>query len=303
MSKYTTDVRSICESFAGYRESKGYVSIEKVIEKSREKVFDFNYPIFDENYRTVLETKILKRYYMNEICEETVGLWKLRLDTKMNEIMPYYNQLYESQLLTFNPLYDTHTIREHQGKSTGNKDSVNDNRDKVTDEITSEFKEHNTNKSDGTSKVISKDETITDEHTKTDNKVVDWKKQSDTPQGGLSGIENDTYLSMAIKVTNDLNGEVTTLNSDTTNANSNTVIENTDTLNKIGDKTDSRKSERTNVGTYNENIKNTESYLESVVGKTGGTSYSKLLMEFRETFINIDVQILDELDNLFFNLW
>ena len=106
MSKYTTQVRFICENYAGLTESVGYGKVDEIIASARKKVFDFPYPIFDETYRNVLETKILKHFYTREIGAETVGLWKLWLNTKMNEIMPYYNKLYKSELLDFNPLYD-----------------------------------------------------------------------------------------------------------------------------------------------------------------------------------------------------
>ena len=109
MSKYTTELRYICEQFAGLDESVGYNDIDEVIEGSRDKIFDFPYPIFDNEYKPGLEKKIIEHYYTREISEETVGLWKLRLRAKMNEIMPYYNKLYESELLEFNPLY-THDI-------------------------------------------------------------------------------------------------------------------------------------------------------------------------------------------------
>lgn len=54
------------------------------------------YPIFDENYRDRLNSKILDHYLMREIAHETVELFVWRLNVKMNEIMPYYNQLYEA---------------------------------------------------------------------------------------------------------------------------------------------------------------------------------------------------------------
>ena len=114
MSKYTTEVRYVCEFFAGNTESAGYSSIEEILEKSYNKIFDFKFPIFDENYRKPLCIKILKHYYTREICEETVGLWKLRLNTRMNEIMPYYNKLYEAWAENFNPLYDTDLTRKHK---------------------------------------------------------------------------------------------------------------------------------------------------------------------------------------------
>ena len=117
MSKYTTEVRFICESYAGLSDSVGLTNVNTVLQNSVDKVFDFDFPIFDENYRRPLEIKILKHFYTREICAETVGLWKLWLEDRLNVIMPYYNQLYKSTLLEFNPLYDVNVTRKHQGKN------------------------------------------------------------------------------------------------------------------------------------------------------------------------------------------
>ena len=62
MSKYTTEVRFICEQYAGLGESKGYSSVDDIIQKALPKIFDFSFPIFDENYRNVLCTKIIKHF-------------------------------------------------------------------------------------------------------------------------------------------------------------------------------------------------------------------------------------------------
>ena len=56
-----------------------------------------DYPIFDEIYRNTLNQKILNHYYENEIGFETANLFKFYLNNKMNEIMPYYNELYSIQ--------------------------------------------------------------------------------------------------------------------------------------------------------------------------------------------------------------
>lgn len=159
MSMYTTELRYICESYAGLTESAGY-NIENVIKKALPKIFDFDFPIFDEDYRTVIETKIIKHYYTREISEETVGLWKLRLNTKMNEIMPYYNKLYMAWSVDFNPLYDTDITTEH----TLDNESTQTTTGKSTDRF------------------------------------------SDTPQGSLQNIENNTYLSNATIVDSNASG-------------------------------------------------------------------------------------------------
>lgn len=160
MSMYTTELRYICESYAGLTESAGYNNIENVIKKALPKIFDFDFPIFDEEYRTVLETKIVKHYYTREISEETVGLWKLRLNTKLNEIMPYYNNLYKAWGVDFNPLYDTDITTEH----TLDNESTQTTTGKSTD------------------------------------------RYSDTPQGSLQNIEDNTYLTNATIVDSNASG-------------------------------------------------------------------------------------------------
>ena len=115
MSKYTTELRYICEYEAGLSESKGYNNIDEIVTLAAPKIFSFDFPIFDEEYRLPLEKKILKHYYTREISEETYGLWKLRLEDKMNLIMPYYNKLYPSDDLDFNPFNDTDITKEHDG--------------------------------------------------------------------------------------------------------------------------------------------------------------------------------------------
>ena len=123
MAKYTTEVRNICENYANLKESKGYNSIQSILNNSWDKVFDFDFPIFDENYREPLCKKILKHFYTKEIGEETVGLWKLRLDDRMNEIMPYYNKLYESELISIEPLVN-YRVRNNGNSSKTGSDGV-----------------------------------------------------------------------------------------------------------------------------------------------------------------------------------
>lgn len=119
MSRYTTEVRYICENYSGLDKSVGYDSVANVLDKSWNKVFDFPFPIFDEDYREPLCKKILKHYYTREIGEETVGLWKLRLDAKMNEIMPYFNKLYNSELVAIDPLINYRYRDTWNKKKTG----------------------------------------------------------------------------------------------------------------------------------------------------------------------------------------
>ncbi len=259
MSKYTTTLRFVCETFAGLTESTGYANINQVINGSRAKIFDFDYPIFDENYRPVLEAKILRHYYMREIGLETVSLWKLFLEQKMTEIMPYYNQLYKSELLEFNPLYDTdlHTVSDRKEDNTRNENYTG--KQDVTNNTTQDTQTDST--------VDATNDTLT--------------AVSNTPQGQLEDLKTLKYLSEAT--------DVTDTGKTTSNANATA-------------KTDS--TSNTNVNnTTDVKVNNLNNYIENVIGKRGGESYSKMLMEFRDTFLNIDVMILNELSELFMNIY
>lgn len=76
--------------------AKYTITIKTLIDNN----FDFkmnSYPIFDENYRNTLNQNILYHYYENEIGFETASLFRFYLNQKLNEIMPYYNELYKVQ--------------------------------------------------------------------------------------------------------------------------------------------------------------------------------------------------------------
>jgi len=281
MSIYTTEVRYICETMAGYDVSQGFSKIDEILDKAVPRVFDFEWPIFDEEYRVPLEKKILRYFYTREIGCETYGLWKLMLQNKLCEIMPYYNQLYKSELLMagVNPLTDVDYTK------SGNRT------DEGADTRTTEREGTDNTETTATSKDVKKGETSGRDSTSVYGNQTHIKKYSDTPQGTLTGVENGTYLTEA---------EFNTDSDDT-----NTTITTSGTED-VTDQVDSSGSVK-NTTTGNENSKgttnNTAEYLEKVTGKMGGTSYAKLLRELRESFLNIDRDILNDLGVLFMNIW
>lgn len=306
MSKYTTEVRFICETSAGLVENAGYSSVNSIVDKAIEKVFDFDFPIFDEKYRKVLERKILKHYYTREICEETVGLWKLRLDTRLNEIMPYYNKLYESELLEFNPLYTVELVTT--GNRKGNEDRNRSKEDSETGSVTDVV-------TDVVGDVVTTDanhSVQTSGENSNVNKYTDYKKEnreesnaySDTPQGRLSGVSENTYLTNYTKVgiTDGIadDGQVTDNGTSKTNESGSNYVKVND--NKNEERNEKRNESRSGNEKEVENVGTSEDYLEKVVGYTGGNA-SKSLKEYRETFLNIDMQVIGDLEDLFFQLW
>lgn len=264
MSKYTTELRYICEEYSELNENTDGNSIDDIILKSIDKIFD-NFEIFDEAYRKPLCLKILRHYYMREICAETVGLWKFWLNNKMNEIMPYYNLIYKSTLFEFNPLYDidlerTHTLNKQHNTSGEQTYSATDI---GSTEGTQEGKMSDVN-----------------EITKTSTDLY-----SDTPQGAVSlpELAEQGFLTNAREITDNAKGE---------NEKEETINNNVTT---------NRETESENI--YSKEIKSLDEYIERVKGKSGGKNYSEMIKDFRETFLNVDMLIIDELKPLFFQLW
>lgn len=338
MSKYTTEVRFICEYEADLEESKGFNNVDAIITAAAPKIFNFSFPIWDESYRLVLEKKILKHYYTREICAETVGLWKLWLDDRLNMIMPYYNKLYQSTVLQFNPLYDvdltTERTVENDGTTAGNT-TLNEqtgangskNRTLTTDETV------------GTEETIDRDRTQTtsgtneEEYNETRNNDGsssqngnDWELFSDTPQGGITGVQNASiiqdssltdYAYLTTAQNNKLDHDESHEDEDVIHgtregSNSGTANDSEDTTRNIDvdrDATNTDRETTTNSGTRAQMgtsqiaVNNTEEYIERVSGKRGAHTYSAMILEFRKTILNIDAMIIDELRDLFFGLW
>ena len=75
------------------------------------------YPIFSEQHRTELNRKIIEHFWYREIGQETPDRFNVMLGRTMNEIMPYYNQLYMSELIKFDPIA-TDYFQENNAQDT-----------------------------------------------------------------------------------------------------------------------------------------------------------------------------------------
>lgn len=319
MSKYTTELRFICETEAGKTESVGLSKVDEVITAALPKIFDFYFPIFDENYRVPLETKIIRHYYTREIGMETYGLWKLKLHTKLNEIMPYYNKLYESELYKYNPLYDVDMTTTHVGRRTGENTNVdsrisersNSGTSKnVGDETTADTNRATTSGERSVENTGSETNTGRTKNSATRNYQRD-DAYSDTPQGTLNNVKNLNYLTNARNI---VDTEMTNENGETTGAsasenkqsetNQQTVTgDNTSATKRVSERTDdfteSDKNEGINTGTS----KSTEDYVLHVMGKSAGANYARMIKDFRDNLLNIDMDVIRELNDLFMLIW
>lgn len=366
MSDYTTQLRFICESYAGRNDSAPASDVDEVIRLARPKIFNFSYPIFDEAYRPELEEKILQHYYTQEIGLETVGLWKLKLRTKMREIMPYYNQLYKSELLKFDPFINTDYTDERQtaatetnqsatathGETTGDSMSVTNGTgtkdhtgerhgDTLEDRTKTATTQGVTNTQNGTTTTEAGENTHTGSDRVDFEPMADRKtltKHSDTPLGSVNDItavgDQSVYLSDVSMTVDNYSGsnkkdKTTTTYGGIVNDSKTGQVDFSGTENKEGSEqgletaagthsdTDKYNDVSTNVETTtgttagtengtsetNSNGTSASDYAGKVFGKTGSETYSEMLQKFRDTFLNIDMDVINELNGLFMLVW
>lgn len=125
-----------------------------------------DYPIFDETYRATLNTLIINHFMMYEIGQETERLFYFVLRSKMWEIMPRLNILFQARGLDkrYDPLID-HDYQIHHTE-TGTVDTLDNNMERKD----------------------STDDTTGHIHTVTDGSYRTVTRDSDTPQQDINHL-------------------------------------------------------------------------------------------------------------------
>jgi hypothetical protein len=186
-----------------------------------------DYPIFDENYRNILNGKIIDHYWNREIGSETVEMFQHFMRRTMNEIMPYYNQLYISTRMEFQPLITMSLETKASGTRSEDANTTANN--------------SSTNQTNAGARVVS----------------------SQTPQTMLRGDED--YASS-------------------------------------GTDTNSQQTGTTSADNNSETKVNANDTTDSVVSGYQGLP-SDLIMRYRESFLNIDVNIIEAIEDCFMLIW
>lgn len=338
MARYTTQVRTICETVAGLSDSVGYTDVETVLNDSWDKIFTA-FPIYDEAHRADLCKKILRHYYMDEIAFETYGLWQLAINTKLVEIIPQYNSLYKASAEIINPLYNKSLSRQYDGTSKGtNKDTRTDNLTDTASATTTatgtDMRTDNLTDTNGGSVVTKSDSKRTDalkavtDNTSTStttssasNNSSNDSFTSDTPQGSLSDVKAGKYMTNASIGTsmgstsgndkNDTTAKNTVNNTGTVSNTGTDTVTDSHTFTKTGtvknDSTNSTTSDSTlsKTGTVvNDGIDSrTDAHTETVTGYEGSATYAELLKKYSDAIINIDMMIINDLSTMFMQIW
>lgn len=334
------------------------------------QIFDDTWDTYIKEHKQELCEKIIRRYYFNEICCDEPDRFRHYINEHLQRIMPYYNQLYKSELIKFDPMMN-HAL-ETNGRSVENLIRSANTSDSEVAKILSNFAKSNKGISNtGTIEGIDRTEnevynrtytedvgTTETENTNTDrNRTDDIKRNgethttleetqttsgdktrlySDTPQRAVSGDIDETYLTNYTHDTDDTtvttNNTTDTTMTETTNETEDETTNTERTLDRdvhtagsINDNREKTTNQNRNLNTTTNNSgfeqssddrnesrgKQTAENEESTNDKGEYTlvkgfmnmTPSSLLQAFRETFLNIDEQIINDLSTNFMEVF
>lgn len=187
-------VYSILESYVNF-DSVEHKKIKELAKYGRGIIFNFDYPLTENETRENFECMILNHFLMRRIGYDTVTAFRIALDVKLNEIMPMYNKM-------FNML--------------DGWDLFNDG------EITTRVQSDSRNITDTNINTTNQTTTSTDSINNTGTSTSD-RRGSNTPQNELADVRDGKYVSNYDYDTNTDNN--------TTNSNSNNTLNSTNNSN------------------------------------------------------------------------
>jgi hypothetical protein len=263
-----------------------------------------DYPIFDENYRPILNAAITNYYMFREIGFVNPAVFRQKLKTRMDIIMRgKYNALYKAKQMEFNPLY-TMELYETYSHSV---DTKGENANSGTG--TSTVNGTNTQSNSGTNKSSINSDNVENSNLSNDN-------SNDTSNNGLSLSSNfpSQELTMGdvtdnLFVDNAQKQNQTTLVSEKQKQNQST-IGNTDTkqegeTTQTGTSTNNETNASTTSQTGTNKNNMSETYSKKTIGSASDLTFAHAMTQFKEYVdkFNLDQLVIDELKDLFMTVW
>ena len=82
--------------------SKYTIELRYIYEDKNFELFDFPYNLYNNELKPWFEEKFFEHFMFYEIGFDTIGMFKQRLMSKLNDIYPYYRDLYETEIRSKN---------------------------------------------------------------------------------------------------------------------------------------------------------------------------------------------------------
>lgn len=289
---------SIMESIVNFN-TDDKSKITDLWQKARSKLFDFNYPLTENVSRETFEHNILNHYIMRRINFETVTLFKIMLENKLNEIMPKYNLMWDC--LDGWEVFKAGTItRAYTDVMTGNNinktntSNINTTSNKINNKSSDTSENSNTTTSTNTSKGES-----TLINSVNDNSTAS-KSRSDTPQNNIEDVKNGEYVS---QFDYDVVSSTSSLNSDNKSSDESSAATDTksSTKNDITSSQINNGSSKTSNVTNSSDDKTENRAINETITRTVENEVD-VLIKFQREYNSIWTMIYKNLDVLFYGL-
>lgn len=190
------------------KDNEEHISLRKLAENSREKIFDFDYPLSEKVDKKQFEINILNKFMKRRIGTESFTDFKIELEVKLNEIMPKYNKMFDS-FIDWDLFKSGEEIKH-------TLESIENGTENTLSSATSELNNTSTNT--------------------TNNETNNTSRNSfsDTPENQIQDVENGTYLTDYRKIvennTNDVTSNDTSKSTGTNENQANTTRNNNNNL-------------------------------------------------------------------------
>lgn len=281
------------------------MEVRQMIDNPLIGLFTFDYDFYSDNPKDkeAFEKLFIQWYYFREIGFETPERFKLKLQAKLNLIMPYYRQLAMTewdkvrsveQMMTSKNLKETTEHKqsiEGSNESESNATSSNNQSDSMNQSSTSSGTSENT--SSGTNNTTS---TGTSTSSSTTN-----EKQSSLADGVAQASLTAGYLTAIGESSNNSSGEATNNSNNETNSTSSSTISSTDTSDSSSSTQGTTEQSGKTTGSNKQEL--TESITFSSIGDIGIQTPAYAITEWRKVLININQMIIDDCNDLFMKLY
>lgn len=183
--------------------SKYTIELYSLLQDNNFKMFDFDYEFYttDSVIKSNFENKFLDTYMFNEIGQETVARFKHFLKTKLNNIMPYYKQLYETELrcqdIDFMLNKDLTETIEREVTGTNNSNVTNNSSNTSNDNVKESYLEQGLASIDLEDKltgVTSNDTTLNTNSTSSSTDTSNNKETTKLVSQGNIGVTSSAEL-------------------------------------------------------------------------------------------------------------
>lgn len=115
--------------------SKYTLELNQLVNALDFNLFDFDYNLYDSELKSAFEKKFIDHFYFYEIGLTPIARFKKALQIKLNDIYPYYKQLYQTELRSadidfmLNKDLKEQYTRELTGNSSVNQSSTSTSND------------------------------------------------------------------------------------------------------------------------------------------------------------------------------